>query len=104
MTRPTDDQLQASLNDLSTAAASWQQMGEWLKSSAPDYGGHLADGLTFGLFVAVGMKYQAACLSLQKAAEVGGAKITEVGDALAEVKRQYEQDEANGVHLSQGKW
>ena len=104
MTRPTDDQLSRSLSDLGAAAREWVTQGEVLASYAPTYSGHLASGLSLGIFYAVGAKYEASSLALGSAATTGGKKLEEVGNTLDQVKKQYEKDEENNVHLTQGQW
>jgi hypothetical protein len=68
------------------------------------WSGNLSDGLAFGVFLPVGLAYQKACNALAAAAGQGVSRMSDVSFTLFDVAKAYEQDEANNVHLSQGKW
>ena len=66
--------------------------------------GPVADGLSFGIFVPVGLAYQNACQAMQHAAGQGAMRMGDVALTLFDVSKAYEMDEDDNVHLAQGKW
>ena len=101
---PTQEEMTRSLEDLRHAADEWTACGAWLASNSSKFDGHIARGMSFGLYVLIGMTYEKACHRLAQAAHDGGAKLQQVGSTLRKVHDAYRDDEQNNVHRAQGRW
>lgn len=104
MSQPSHDEITRSLSALRECGQKWSEAALALGNDSLQWTGPIADGLSFGVFLPVGLAYQNACQAMQRAASQGVHRVSDVATTLFDVANAYEKDEDNNVHLSQGKW
>lgn len=106
MGKPTKEQIERSLSDLSACASSWKTEGSNVTSNTATYGTWQfnGDALSYGVFIAAAAAMSKGASAMATACTKGGANITKTGETLDAVRQAYQKDEENHVHDAKGIW